>query len=259
MDTQQDQVPQDMEELKDIPKWTRKYAQNRTLTFIAIIAMICLTSMGFAALVIFPLSFALASFRKGNTLLGSLAIAVLVAGLAATVKFYIFIFKKFGGKNKGLLDQKIDRWIYRREGFATMPQSELSKKKKVLDVVVGIAYVILLIGTMNLAMADYFPVKYHLPVIALFVVPFGIYQYFYLKPRLGPLLLLFPALFAIHALLILAGLPIFLTGTFAVSLNIMLTLAYNLLAFVIAHFYSRYALKKLKGLTALQGGSANGV
>lgn len=259
MDTQQNQVPQNAEKLKEIPKWTRRYAQNRTLTVLAILAMCGLFGMIFAFLFTFPLAFALTSFRKGNMVLGCVGIAVSVAGVAAMVKFYIFIFRKFGGKNKGLLDQIIDRQIYGKEGFATMPQPQLSKKRKVLDAVIGFAFMVLLIGTMNLAMSGYISIEHPLPIMALFVVPFGIYQYFTMKPRFGPLLLLFPILFVIHALLVLAGLPIFFTGTFGIPLNILLTLIYNLLAFIIAHFYSRYALKKLKDITYSQGDTANGV
>ena len=249
---------QDTKRLKEIPKWTRKYAQNRTLTILVLMVMVMLFSMFIAVLVSFPLGFALAAFRKGNMVSGSIGIAVLVIALVAMVIFYIYIFRTFGGKNKGLLDQIIDRKMYGQEGFASMAQPQLSKKRKIVDAVIGIAFMVCLIGTMNLAMEGHISIKYHLPVMALYVVPFGVYQYFTLQPRFGYLLLLFPILFAIHALLVLAGLPLFFTGTFGVPLNILLTLIYNLLAFIIAHLYSRYALKKLKGLTHLEGEAANG-
>jgi hypothetical protein len=259
MDAQQNQFSQDMEKLKEIPKWTRRYAQNRTLTALAIMVMCCLFSMCFTAFVVFPLALTVTAFGKGKMILGCVGIAVLVAGLAAIVKFYIIIFRKFGGKNKGSLDQIMDCKIYGKEGFATMPQPQLSKKMKVLDAVIGFAFMVLLIGTMNLAMSGYISIEHHLPIMALFVVPFGIYQYFTMKPRFGPLFLLFPIFFAIHALLVLAGLPLFFTGNFGVPFNIFLTLIYNLLAFIIAHLYSRYALKKLKGISLLEGDTTNEV
>jgi len=40
MSTKQNQVPQNTEKLKEIPKWTRKYAQNRTLTTFVILARV---------------------------------------------------------------------------------------------------------------------------------------------------------------------------------------------------------------------------
>lgn len=246
------------DKLKDIPKWTRKYTQNRTLTILVLMLMITFFSMFIAVLVGFLLAFAFAGFRKGNIVLGCIGAVVLVAVLAAIAKFYIFMFAKFGGKNKGLLDQIIDRWIYGREGIASMSQPKLSKKRKYVDIFAGILYIVCLISCMELGMLGYIPVKYLLPIMALFVVPFGVYQYFFLRPRLGPVLLIFPILYAVHAILIIAGVPIYFTGTFAVPLNLFLPLVYTLLTFTIGHIYSRYALKKLKGLTHIEGGAANG-
>lgn len=248
----------DAEKLKDIPKWTRKYAQNRTLTILALMVMAALFGMFFAVLLSFPFILAVAGFSKENIILGCVGTAVLVALLVAYFKCLFIFIRKFGGKNKGLLDQIIDRWIYGKEGTVLMPQLKLSKKMKCLDIVLAIVYLVLLIGSMELAMLGYIPVKYFLPFMALFVVPFGVYQYFIMQPRLGPVLLIFPILYAIHAILILVGVPIFFTGTFAVPLNMLLPIVYAFLAYVIGHLYSRYALKKLKGLTHLKGEAANG-
>jgi hypothetical protein len=258
MNTQQNESPQDMEKLKEIPKWTRKYAQNRTLTILVLMIMIMLYSMLVAALVGFPLCLAAAGFWKGKIVLGCVSTVVLVAALVAIIKFQIFIFAKFGGKNKGLIDQIIDRWIYGKEGTASMPLPELTKKKKRLDIVLAIVYGVLVIGSMELGILGYIPVKYFLPFMTLFVVPFGVYQYFIMQPRLGPVILIFPILYAVHAILILVGVPIFFTGTFAVPLNMLLPVGYNLLAYIIGHLYSRYALNKLKGITHSQGDTTNG-
>ena len=45
METEQNQVPKNAEKLKEIPKWTRKYARNRTLTSLAVIVIAMLTTM----------------------------------------------------------------------------------------------------------------------------------------------------------------------------------------------------------------------
>jgi len=249
---------QNAEKLKEIPKWTRKYAQNRTLTLIVLTAMIMLFSMLFAAVFAFLLALAVAGFRKGNIVLVCVGIAASVAVLAAMLIFLIITLKKFGGKNKGLIDQIIDRWIYGKEGTVSMPQPKLSKKMKWLDIVVGVVFSICFLGSMNLCMGGYIPVKYLVPLMALFIVPFFVFQYFMQRPRLGPVLLIAPILYAIHAILILAGVPIFFTGTFGVPLNMGLILVYTFLAYMIGHLYSRYALKKLKGLTHPQGDTADG-
>jgi len=259
MDAHQSQVPQDTEKLKDIPKWTRKYAQNRTLTIFVLMIMGMVFSLFVGALVAFPLSLAAIGFSKGNMVLGCVGIAVLVAALVAVLIVLIIFLSKFGGKNKGLLDQMIDRWIYGKEGTVSTPQPKLSKKMKRLDIFVGIVYGVCFIGSMELAMLGYIPVKHLLPLMALFVVPFNVYIYFMQRLRFGPIFLICPILYTIHAILIVAGVPIYFTGTMGVPLTLSLPIiVYTLLPYLIGHLYSRYALKKLKGLTHLEGEAANG-
>jgi len=250
MSTQQNQVPQNTEKLKEIPKWTRKYAQNRTLTTFVLIAITGL----FAMFVAVPSTLLILAFMKGSMILASVCIAV----LAAIVIFLIIFISKYGGKNKGLIDQRIDHWIYGHEGTASMSAPKSTKKKKWLDGVAGAISGIWIIGTMYLGMEGYLAFKYMQPVSALYLVPFYVYQYFLQRPRLGPLLLICPILYAIHAILIIAGVPIFFTGNLCM-LNLALpAFGYTFLAYTIGHVYSRYALKKLKGLTHLEGDTANG-
>jgi len=242
---------QNTEKLKEIPKWTRKYAQNRMLTTFVLIVIMCLISMGIGL----PMVLVVTAFMKGNMILAGVGIALLVA---ISISLFIFV-SKFGGKNKGLLDQIIDRWIYGKEGTVSTPQPKLSKKMKRLDIVVALVVCVCLIGTMHLYMDGHISVKYLLPVSALFNVPFLVFQYFLQRPRLGPLVLICPILYTIHAILIVAGVPIFFTGNWGILNMFLPVLGYIFLAYMIGHVYSRYALKKLKGLTHLEGDVANGV
>jgi hypothetical protein len=59
-------------------------------------------------------------------------------------------------------------------------------------------------------------------------------------------------------ILIMAGVPIYFTGIFAVPLNLLLPLIYTFITYLIGHLYSRHALKKLKSITHLEGETANG-
>ena len=62
----------------------------------------------------------------------------------------------------------------------------------------------------------------------------------------GPIMLLWPALYALHAILILAGVPILFSGHWD-ALNMLIpTVGYGLLTGLIAHVYSRFALWKLR-------------
>jgi len=244
---------EDAEKIKEIPKWTRRYAENRTLTLLVFMVIILLFSMAAC-----PLAFGIAMFQKGKMALGLVCIAVVVA---LYIVYAVLIIRKFGGKNRGRLDQLIDHWIYGREGTTSISKPEVTKKKKWLEIAIAIVFMICLIGTMNLGMRGYISVKYIQPVCALFCVPYAVFfWYFYQQPKMGPIYLLFPVLYAIHAILIVVGIPIFFTGNFGVVLNMLLPMiGYGLLPFIIGHFYSRYALKKLKDIAHLDGGSPNGV
>ena len=76
---------------------------------------------------------------------------------------------------------------------------------------------------------------------------------------MGPIYLLYPILYTIHAILIVAGVPLFFaTKNFCIFSICLPAIGYGFLPFIIGHIYSRYALKKLKDLTHLEGGAANG-
>lgn len=241
MGTQQNQVPQDTEKLKDIPKWTRKYAQNRILAVFVYLLIVSLIGM----LITIPLSILLVAFHKGNTPLALVGMVVLIA-----VLIFLYIFKKSNYE----IFLWIDQWIYGREGTITMPEPKSSKKKKWLELAAVMVWGSLFIGTMYLGMENFIQIKYVQPVSALYCVPYMVFSwYFWRKPKMGPIYLLNPILYAIHAILIVAGAPIFFTGQFGAAANMSLPLiGYGFLAFIIGHLYSRYALKKLKTAAHLQ-------
>ncbi|HEW78468.1 MAG TPA: hypothetical protein ENH34_00655 [Phycisphaerales bacterium] len=251
MNDKRNQNPaEDLKKLKEIPKWTRKYAQNRMLTTFVLIVMTCLISVSIGV----PLLLVWIAFVKGNMILAGVGIALLVAILI----FLIIFLSKFGGKNRGLIDQKIERWIYGKEGTTSMPVPKLTKKKKWLDLVVAMIFMVCLLGSMFLSMEGYIAFKYLQPVSAIYIVPFFVFQYFLQRPRLGPLVLICPILYAIHAILIVAGVPIFFTGNLGMLSIGLPVFGYTFLAYMIGHLYSRYALKKLKGVTHLEGDAADG-
>ena len=105
----------------------------------------------------------------------------------------------------------------------------------------------------------YISYKYLQPVSALYFVPLMVCGwYFFQSPRMGPIYLLHPILFAIHAILILAGVPLFFnTETFCIISVCLPYIVYGFLTYAISHIYSRYALKKLKSITCSQGDTAD--
>jgi drug/metabolite transporter (DMT)-like permease len=260
MNAQQNQTPEDMEKLKEIPKWTRKYAQNRTLTILVLMVMVMLFSMFFAVVVSLLLVLAVAGFRKGNIILGCVGIGCLVALLAAYFKCLFIVIRKYGGKNRGLLDRLLDQRIYGKEGTVSVPKPKSSKKGIWLEIATALVWGILFFGTFYLGMENHISAKYVQPISALYCVPYLVIGWYYWgSPRMGPIYLLSPILYAVHAILIVAGVPIFFTGQIGAAFNMCLPLiGYGLVPFIVGHIYSRYALKKLKGITHLEGGPANG-
>ena len=249
MDTEQNQVPQNAEKLKEIPKWTRKYAQNRTLTTFLLMVIFMLISMVIAVLAYS----AGAAFIKGNMTVFRVCIVVLFAILVFVL---IICVSKFGGV---IIRRWLDQLIYDHEGTASMPEPKLTKKKKWLGFVVAMIISVCLWGSMSLSMEGYIAFKYMQPISALYFVPFLVLRYFLHRPRIGPLVLIFPILYTIHAILIVAGVPIFFTGNLGIWNMPLPILGYGFLTHVIEHIYSRYALKKLKNITYLERDTANGV
>ena len=139
-----------------------------------------------------------------------------------------------------------------------MQRPKLTKKKKWFNIVVALVVFICVIGSYHLTKEGFISFKYLQPVTALYFVPFLVFQYSMQRPRLGPLLLICPILCTIHAILIIVGTPIFFTGSFGILNQSLPLFAYTFLAYLIGHIYSRWALKKLKGITHLEGDEANG-
>jgi hypothetical protein len=248
MNTQQNQSPQDMEKLKEIPKWTRKYAQNRTLTNLAALVMFLFFFIGIGGL---SLLVGIALKTENATLwwVGIIVLFVLMICL------FIFSIPKLGGVK---IWRWIDRRIYSQEGITSIPEPESMKKKKWLGHLVAMVFGLCVVGSVFLGGRGYFSIKYMQPISAIYLVPFTTFLYFWQKPKVSPILLLWPILYTIHAILIVVGVPILFTGNLT-GLNMFLpTFGYGALTFTIGHFYSRYALKKLKGIARIEGEAANG-
>jgi hypothetical protein len=248
MNTEQ-KVPQDIERLKEIPKWTRKYAQNRTLTNLANMGIFMLFFMGIAG------SSLLAGIaaRTGHLILFWVCTVVLFA--VSILLFYVSIPKLGGIKIWRWIDQR----IYGREGIASIPQPESMKKNEWMGYAAAIVFGTCVMGTVFLGGRGYFTMEYMQPISALYLVPFLVFLYLWQRPRVGAISLLWPILYAVHAILIVAGVPILFKGEIGVPLNMLLPVfGYGLLTFIIGHIYSRYALKKLKDTAHLEGDAADG-
>jgi hypothetical protein len=96
------------------------------------------------------------------------------------------------------------------------------------------------------------PMKYMQPVSALYCVPFMVYLAWRQQWFSGFLPFLWPALYALHAILIVMGAPIAFEGEWQ-SLNMTIPIiGYGLLCGLIGHGYNRYALKRLREFASVR-------
>ncbi|HUL78805.1 MAG TPA: hypothetical protein VL691_16190 [Vicinamibacteria bacterium] len=223
-------------DLRQIPTWTRRYARNRTL---AMAGMLAVFLLAFSALT----GLALGSgwlFRHGHRPLGGAGVVVLLGLTLWWVWFSAVGVRRLAVWLQGRL--------YAAEGDVR-PEEEESRALARAGWWVGLSFVACVSATVVLVGTGLVPLKYMQPVSALYVVPF-LMCLTLLQPRsVSPFLWLWPALYATHAALILGGAPILLAEPLE-SLNVVIpTVGYGLLAALLGHAYSRYALWRLRRLT----------
>jgi len=235
------------EKLKEIPKWTRKYAQNRTIPFLIFLTInLCL----FAGIAI-PSYFGGIAYRNGNMVLFGISIFVLIISMICVI---IISVPKWGSK----IVERITQRVYAGEGSISISVPESMKKKKWIGYVVAMVFGSCVFISVILGLLGYLPIKYMQPLSALYVVPFLVFLYLWQRSIISHLALLWPTLYGIHAILVVAGVPIQF-GEPWIFLNMLIPMAgYGILCGLIGHIYSRYALKRLKGITHLEGESADG-
>ncbi len=232
---------QDMEKLKEIPKWTRRYAQNRTIpVMIFMVLFLCLFG-GIAG----SSYFGGCAYRAGNMVLFWICIFVMAVSMICS---FFFSVPKWGGK----FIARISSRLYNREGNVLISVPKTIKKKLWVGYVVAMVFVSCVFISVILGFLGYLSIKYMQPVSALYVVPFLVFLYLWQRPIISPLVLLWPSLYAIHAILIVAGVSIYFDRPW-IFLNMLIpVVGYGILCGLIGHVYSRYALKKLKTAAHLE-------
>ncbi len=221
-------------EAQSISKWTRAYAQNRGLG--AVLFMIVFVVL-FAAIA-GGSYFAGEAYRSGNTLLFWALIPVLVLASAAVIYFSIPV---WGGK---LMERMVQR-LYAKEGNVAL--SAPGECKKSWGLVLGGCFGVCIIASVVVSFVVDIPAAYMQPISALYVVPFLVGLWLLMRPMVGFPALLWPILYAAHAILTVAGVPILFTGRPWEGLNMVIpVMGYGLLTGVVQHLYSRVMLGRLK-------------
>lgn len=229
--------------IKEIPKWTRRYARNRTLPFLLSLVLFLV----WAFLARTGAKLAIESFRAGNIVEFYFAMAV----VAVLVSFLIwFIVPGWGGR----WFQKLTKRIYNDHGNVLLSvRAERGNPNWSRYLLPGV-FLLGVPTSVVLTRFGFFPYDYLQPVSALYVVPALIFTYASERSTLSPFFLLWPILYSIHAILVVAGAPIQFAGRWS-FLNILApTIGYGVLTGAVGYLVGQYSLKRLRDL-ASGGGS----
>jgi hypothetical protein len=230
----------ELEEAQRIQWWVRRYAQNRTLPVVVGLVVFALLFL----LISVPSYWAGEAYRNGNPIVLAICLAVLTVALIATI--YVSI-PRWGGQRL----QRLANRLYGDEGQVTIATPRASRTWQ--SAAIGIAFGICVVGSVILGLLGYLPTgKYTQPISAIYVVPFLVALNFLMRPAVGYIGLLWPLLYALHAILIVAGAPIVFAGRWE-SLNMLLPIVgYGLLTSLVGHVYSRWALNSVRAIVSEQ-------
>ncbi len=232
MNTQQNKVQPDMEKLKEIPKWAGRYTESRTLPLI-LSQILFIASFGMVFLGVY-------FFLKGRFILA----AIMVAGYVITFLYFVITW---------------DRHETRYFTKTGIPQSE---NIKAIRKYLSLPLVACIITHVVMEHNGVFPAHLDVPISTVYVCPLLIFANW--RWARGSFIgYLWAALYAAWAIAIIFKVPVLtVSGSGQMKpgdegyLAIPVT---GLITGIVAYIYSRYALKKLRGITHLDGGGADGV
>ncbi len=227
-------------DVRDIPKWARRYAQTREV-LPGTLSML----VPFAAMAALIVPFAL--LQEAGYYLLALVWGIIAVGVWIVCLWVLRV--RAGGPFLSAIEPAMTLWIYRREGQVSTPSAQGTKRSPRWVAWLGI--IIMVAPLALLPEWESLPSQYWQPLAAILWVPY--FTYLILRPPQGvdsshPILLLWPGLYALHAILILAGVPLHITGSYE-GLTMWVSLGVcNIITDLAAHIYSRYALRRLRTL-----------
>jgi hypothetical protein len=224
-----------------ISKWARVYSQNRSL---GVVVSLGINMSIFTAIAGSSLLGGI-SYRSGNMRFFWVSIVIQVLAYVALVYFCV---PRWGG----MLVARIAERLYAKEGRVAFSASAPNKRAKFWGPVLGVCFGTCISATVALGFVVKYPIEYMQPISAIYMVPFLVGLWFLMRPMVGRLGLLWPLLYAIHAVLIVAGAPIVFTGPWNIFNMLIPVAGYGMLAAIVQHIYSRIALRRLKRLTRVE-------
>ena len=230
--------PEDVRHVADL---TRRYAQSRGgVPFLISMAVFIVLS----AAIGIPSRLAGEAYRDGNMVAFWVCVAFVAIALGALIWFSIPV---WGGRWLARVAQR----LYRGEGNASLAVPEKLTSRAPLYIA-AVLFALCIQGTVALGLMGYLSVEYTQPISALYMVPFLVFLAFWMKSIGGMWLLLWPALYAAHAILIVAGAPIVFSEGWQFLNMFIPTAGYGLVCGIITCVANRMTLRKLKRLARVE-------
>jgi hypothetical protein len=227
MNTQQNQVPQNTEKLREIPKWARRYAESRTAPLI-IGSLIFIVLFGVVSLGVY-------CFLKGRFVSAAIMMVLYVAG------FLYFVIT--WGRHEGRYFTKTG-----------IPESEsVQQIRKFLP----LPLILFVVIHVLMEQRGVFPHHLVVPISALYVCPLLIFANW--RWARGSFIgYLWAGLYGAWAIAILLKVPVLTFSEGGIPLlnpgdeMYLAVPVTGVITGMVAYMYSRYALKKLKATAHLQ-------
>ena len=231
--------PPSDDDARAIPRWADRYARNRPPLRALVVGMMVGALPAGALAVI--LSLAVVSWRAGHALPAGLCLAAAAAILAGLAWL-------LSTRRLQTAAQAVCHALDRGEGHVVASSSPEAQRRGrsplgYIVAVLAIMTPIIAIVATHLGV----PMRYVQPLVALYLVPSLAWLYWPKSPVGGPVMLLWPGLYALHALLLVAGVPLPAVREPMMSACLPLVL-YQVVAHVASYSYSRFALRKLRRL-----------
>ena len=225
------------DDLSETVHWSRAYAQNRSLP-----VLLYLVAYGG----IFMLMFGLAAGGGMAGKAGHPALAVL-ASIGFFAVYGLLMTLVFSKRGRRWIEAQLQR-PYAKEGSVRI-KSNRRAEHPVLGYTVGALFGACITAEVVLGLLDYLPLRLMQPISALYCVPFMVFLWWWQRPASTWIMLLWPAGYAVHALLLVSGLPIPTDGMWAMVHMMGAICVYGIIAAFLSHLYSRYALRRLRRLS----------
>ena len=231
--TPQGLAPSDADRLRAIPRLTARFVYSHQLVIIPAMLLFIAAWAAIAGM----------SWLAGQAHRNGSALFPLYAG-ASVAACVVWVWAVVTGRLNRTL-AACSRRMYAGEGEAVpapLPTGSIRGMRAA-----GILFGSAILLTVVSGFIFNWPLRLMQPISAVYMVPFLVYLCYKQERFAAPLMLLWPALYALHAALILAGVPLgFLEWP---SVGILFpAMVYGIIAALASHIHGRLVLRKLRSL-----------